>query len=195
MNFSEAIEKIKVLLAENEGQPTTEIATEPATELTFMTYDLIDGNKIELSSLEIGADAMLMDESGNTAMAPDGEYELADGTMITVASGKVEGLETPKAEAPTAEEAPAPAEMDSDKFESVQAEIDYLKTENQELKAQLEAINTKFSQGFSEVINALELISKMPSSEPIQAPKNKFALVEKKEDKVARFLERVKTLK
>jgi uncharacterized protein YqgV (UPF0045/DUF77 family) len=115
--------------------------------------------------------------------------------MITVASGKVEGLETPKAEAPTAEEAPAPAEMDSDKFESVQAEIDYLKTENQELKAQLDAINTKFSQGFSEVINALELISKMPSSEPIQAPKNKFALVEKKEDKVARFLERVKTLK
>jgi uncharacterized protein YqgV (UPF0045/DUF77 family) len=195
MNFSEAIEKIKVLLAENEGQPTTEIATEPATELTFMTYDLIDGSKIELSSLEIGADAMLMDESGNTAMAPDGEYELADGTMITVASGKVEGLETPKAEAPTAEEAPAPAGMDSDKFESVQAEIDYLKTENQELKAQLEAINTKFSQGFSEVINALELISKMPSSEPIQAPKNKFALVEKKEDKVARFLERVKTLK
>lgn len=195
MNFSEAIEKIKVLLAENEGQATTEIATEPATELTFMTYDLVDGSKIELSALEIGADAMLMDESGNTAMAPDGEYELADGTMITVASGKVEGLETPKAEAPTAEEAPAVAEMDSDKFESVQAEIDYLKTENQELKAQLDAINTKFSQGFSEVINALELISKMPSSEPIQAPKNKFALVEKKEDKVARFLERVKTLK
>jgi hypothetical protein len=195
MNFSEAIEKIKVLLAENEGQPTTEIATEPATELTFATYDLKDGSKIELSALEIGADAMLMDANGNTAMAPDGEYELADGTMITVASGKVEGLETPKAEAPTAEEAPAPAEMDSDKFESVQAEIDYLKTENQELKAQLDAINTKFSQGFSEVINALELISKMPSSEPIQAPKNKFALVEKKEDKVARFLERVKTLK
>ena len=195
MNFSEAIEKIKVLLAENEGQPTTEIATEPATELTFMTYDLVDGSKIELSALEIGADAMLMDKSGNTAMAPDGEYELADGTMITVASGKVEGLETPKAEAPTAEEAPEVAEMDSDKFESVQAEIDYLKTENQELKAQLDAINTKFSQGFSEVINALELISKMPSSEPIQAPKNKFALVEKKEDKVARFLERVKTLK
>jgi len=194
MNFSEAIEKIKVLLAENEGQPTTEIATEPATELTFETYDLVDGTKIELSALEIGADAMLMDESGNTAMAPDGEYELADGTMITVAGGKVEGIETPQAEAPTAEEAPSPAEMEADKFESVQAEIDYLKTENQELKAQLEAINSKFSQGFSEVINALELISKMPSSEPIQAPKNKFALVEKKEDKVARFLERVKTL-
>jgi len=194
MNFSEAIEKIKVLLAENEGQPTTEIATEPATELTFETYDLVDGTKIELSALEIGADAMLMDESGNTAMAPDGEYELADGTMITVAGGKVEGIETPQAEAPTAEEAPSPAEMEADKFESVQAEIDYLKTENQELKAQLEAIKRKFSQGFSEVINALELISKMPSSDPIQAPKNKFALVEKKEDKVARFLERVKTL-
>jgi hypothetical protein len=194
MNFSEAIEKIKVLLAENEGQPTTEIATEPETELTFETYDLIDGTKIELSALEIGADAMLMDESGNTAMAPDGEYELADGTMITVAGGKVEGIETPKAEEPASEEAPSIDEMESDKFESVQAEIDYLKSENQELKAQLEAINSKFSQGFSEVINALELISKMPSSEPIQAPKNKFALVEKKEDKVARFLERVKTL-
>lgn len=195
MNFSEAIEKIKVMLAENESPAVAEeTAAEPVTELQFETYDLIDGSKIELSALEIGADAMLMDESGNTAMAPDGEYELADGTMITVAGGKVEGIETPQAETPTAEEAPTPGEMESDKFESVQAELDYLKSENQELKAKLEAIEGKFSQGFAEVINALESISKMPSSEPIHAPKNKFALVEKKEDKVARFLERVKTL-
>jgi uncharacterized protein YqgV (UPF0045/DUF77 family) len=194
MNFSEAIEKIKVMLAEESPAVAQENAPEAVTELKFETYDLKDGTKIELSSLVIGADAMLMDESGNTAMAPDGEYELADGTMITVAVGKVEGIETPEAEAPTAEEAPMPGEMESDKFESVQAEIDYLKTENQELKAQLEAINTKFSQGFSDVIVALESISKMPSSDPIQAPKNKFALVEKKEDKIARFLERVKTL-
>jgi hypothetical protein len=62
MNVSEAIEKIKVLLADNTPEQTEEIAPEPATQLVFETYDLKDGSKIDLSSLEIGADAMLVDE-------------------------------------------------------------------------------------------------------------------------------------
>lgn len=195
MNFSEAIEKIKVMLAENESANVAEeMPAESSTELKFETYDLVDGTKIELSALEIGADAMLMDDSGNTAMAPDGEYQLADGTMITVAGGKVEGIETPKAESPAVEESPSAQDMDSDKFEAFNSEIESLKIENQELKAKLSSVEEKLALGFSEVINALESISKMESSTPIQAPKNKFALVEKKEDKIARFLDRVKTL-
>ena len=91
MNVSEAIEKIKVMLADNAVEQTEEIASEPATQLIFETYDLKDGSKIDLSALEIGGDAMLVDESGNSVSAPDGEYELADGTMITVVGGKVEG--------------------------------------------------------------------------------------------------------
>jgi hypothetical protein len=191
MNVSEAIEKIKVMLADNAVVQTEEIAPEPATQLVFETYDLKDGSKIDLSALEIGADAMLVDESGNSVSAPDGEYELADGTMMTVVGGKVEGIETPQAEAPTSEE--APMEADS-QFDEMNATITYLQAENEALKNKLGELESKFNQGFSEMLSVLEGFSKTPVADPIQNPKNNFRIVEPKADKIERFLERVKTL-
>jgi hypothetical protein len=191
MNVSEAIEKIKVLLADNPVEQTEEIAPEPATQLVFETYDLKDGSKIDLSALEIGADAMLVDESGNSVSAPDGEYELADGTMITVVGGMVEGIETPQAELPTSEE--APLEADS-QFDEMNATITYLQAENEALKNKLGELESKFNQGFSEMLSVLEGFSKTPVADPIQNPKNNFRIVEPKADKIERFLERVKTL-
>lgn len=191
MNVSEAIEKIKVMLADNAVEQTEEIAPEPATQLVFETYDLKDGSKIDLSALEIGADAMLVDESGNSVAAPDGEYELADGTMITVVGGMVEGIETPQAELPTSEE--APLEADS-QFDEMNATITYLQAENEALKNKLGELESKFNQGFSEMLSVLEGFSKTPVADPIQNPKNNFRIVEPKADKIERFLERVKTL-
>jgi hypothetical protein len=191
MNISEAIEKIKVLLADNSEAQTKEIAPEPATQLVFETYDLKDGSKIDLSGLEIGADAMLVDESGNSVSAPDGEYELADGTMMTVVGGKVEGIESPVAELPTSEE--APMEADS-QFDEMNATITYLQAENQALKNKLGELESKFNQGFSEMLSVLEGFSKTPNADPIQNPKNNFRIVEPKADKIERFLQRVKTL-
>ena len=191
MNVSEAIEKIKVMLADNAVAQTEEIAPEPATQLVFETYDLKDGSKIDLSALEIGADAMLVDESGNSVSAPDGEYELADGTMITVVGGMVEGIETPQAELPTSEE--APLEADS-QFDEMNATITYLQAENEALKNKLGELESKFNQGFSEMLSVLEGFSKTPVADPIQNPKNNFRIVEPKADKIERFLERVKTL-
>jgi hypothetical protein len=191
MNVSEAIEKIKVMLADNAVVQTEEIASEPATQLIFETYDLKDGSKIDLSALEIGADAMLVDESGNSVSAPDGEYELADGTMMTVVGGKVEGIETPQAEEPTSEE--APMEADS-QFDEMNATITYLQAENEALKNKLGELESKFNQGFSEMLSVLEGFSKTPVADPIQNPKNNFRIVEPKADKIERFLERVKTL-
>jgi len=191
MNVSEAIEKIKVLLSDNSVEQTEEIAPEPATQLVFETYDLKDGSKIDLSSLEIGADAMLVDASGNSVSAPDGEYELADGTMMSVVGGKVEGIETPQAEAPTSEE--APMEADS-QFDEMNATITYLQAENEALKNKLGELESKFNQGFSEMLSVLEGFSKTPVADPIQNPKNNFRIVEPKADKIERFLERVKTL-
>lgn len=191
MNVSEAIEKIKVMLADNAVAQTEEIAPEPATQLVFETYDLKDGSKIDLSALEIGADAMLVDDSGNSVSAPDGEYELADGTMMTVVGGKVEGIETPQAEAPTSEE--APMEADS-QFDEMNSTISYLQAENEALKNKLGELESKFNQGFSEMLSVLEGFSKTPVADPIQNPKNNFRIVEPKADKIERFLERVKTL-
>lgn len=185
MTVTEAIEKIKVLLSEAPEVQTEEVATEPATELAFETYDLKDGSKIELSALEIGADAMLVDESGNAVAAPSGEYELADGTMISVMDGKVEGVESPVAESPAVEEEMA---VEPNQFDEMNATISYLQAENDALKAKLNEVESKFEQGFSEVIGALEALATLPSADPIQAPKQAFKVTESKADKVDRFL-------
>ena len=195
MNVSEAIEKIKVMLADNAVVQTEEIAPEPATQLVFETYDLKDGSKIDLSALEIGADAMLVDESGNSVSAPDGEYEMADGTMMTVVEGKVEAIETPQAEETSKDETPKEKEMENEsQFDEMNATITYLQAENEALKNKLGELESKFNQGFSEMLSVLEGFSKTPVADPIQNPKNNFRIVEPKADKIERFLQRVKTL-
>lgn len=190
MTVKEGIEQIKVLLSGAPDMQTEEVAQEPATELTFETYDLKDGSKIDMSALEIGADAMLVDESGNSVAAPSGEYELADGTMVTVMDGKIEGIESPLAEMPEAEDelTKDKEEEMSSQFDEMDATINYLKAENEALKAKLDEMDGKFNQAFEKVFVLVEELAKMPSADAIQAPKQSFKLTESKADKVDRFM-------
>lgn len=185
MTIKDGIEQIKLLLSAQAEMQNEELASEPATELTFETYDLMDGSKMDLSALEIGADAMLVDESGNAVAAPNGEYELADGTMVSVVEGKVEGIESPIAEMPEVEEEMA---EESNQFEEMDATINYLKAENEALKAKLDEMDGKFNQAFEKVFVLVEELAKMPSADAIQAPKQSFKLTESKADKVDRFM-------
>jgi hypothetical protein len=190
MTVKEGIEQIKVLLSGQTEVQAEEVAQEPATELTFETYDLMDGSKMDLSALEIGADAMLVDESGNAVAAPNGEYELVDGTMVSVVEGKVEGIESPIAEMPEVEdEMTKEKEMEmSNQFDEMDATINYLKAENDALKAKLDEMDGKFNQAFEKVFVLVEELAKMPSADAIQAPKQSFKVTESKADKVDRFM-------
>lgn len=199
LSVKEGIEKIRLMLA-SEGSEEVSVETSeeaPVTQLSFETYDLKDGSKIDLSGLEIGAEAMLVDESGNASPAPDGEHELVDGTMITVVGGKVEGVETPQAEMEPIEEPETemPMEMEADKFEEVNGNISSLQAENEALKAKIASIEGKFSQAINDLSDVVLGLASTPSAGPIQAPKNSFSQVEKREDKIERFLNKVKTLK
>ena len=199
MTVKEGIEKIRLMLASEEEAVQVETSEEsaPVTQLAFETYDLKDGSKIDLSGLEIGAEAMLVDESGNSSPAPDGEHELVDGTMVTTVGGKVEGIETPQAEAEPIEEPETemPMEMEADKFEEVNGNISSLQAENEALKAKIASIEGKFSQAINDLSDVVLGLASTPSAGPIQAPKNSFSQVEKREDKIERFLNKVKTLK
>jgi hypothetical protein len=199
LSVKEGIEKIRLMLA-SEGSEEVSVETSeeaPVTQLSFETYDLKDGSKIDLSGLEIGAEAMLVDESGNASPAPDGEHELVDGTMVTTVGGKVEGIETPQAEAEPIEEPETemPMEMEADKFEEVNGNISSLQAENEALKAKIASIEGKFSQAINDLSDVVLGLASTPSAGPIQAPKNSFSQVEKREDKIERFLNKVKTLK
>lgn len=190
MTVKQGIEQIKVLLSAQAELQTEEVAQEPATELSFETYDLMDGTKIDLSALEMGGDAMLVDESGNSVTAPNGEYELADGTMVTVVEGKIEGIESPEAEMPEVEDEMTKEKEEemSTQFDEMDATINYLKAENEALKAKLDEMDGKFNQAFEKVFVLVEELAKMPSADAIQAPKQSFKVTESKADKVDRFL-------
>jgi predicted RNase H-like nuclease (RuvC/YqgF family) len=197
MTVKEGIEKIRLMLASENEEVQVETSEESTqvTELSFETYDLKDGSKIDLSGLEIGAEAMLVDESGNLSPVADGEYELVDGTMITVVGGKVEGIETPQAEAEPIEMPEEEIPMESDKFTEIDGTIENLKAENEALKAKIASIEGKFSQAINDLSDVVLGLASTPSAGPIQAPKNSFSQVEKREEKIERFLNKVKNLK
>lgn len=200
MTVKEGIEKIRLMLASENEEVQVETSEEsaPVTQLSFETYDLKDGSKIDLSGLEIGAEAMLVDESGNASPAPDGEHELVDGTMVTTVGGKVEGIETPQAEMEPIEEVVEEIPMGDDKedkFNKIDGTIENLKSENEALKAKIASIEGKFSQAINDLSDVVLGLASTPSASPIQAPKNSFSQVEKREDKIERFLNKVKNLK
>jgi hypothetical protein len=197
MTVKEGIEKIRLMLASEDEAPQMETSEEsaPVTQLTFETYDLKDGSKIDLSGLEIGAEAMLVDESGNASPAPDGEHELVDGTMVTTVGGKVEGIETPQAEMEPIEDVVEEIPMEEDKFQVIDGTIENLKAENEALKAKIASIEGKFSQAINDLSDVVLGLASTPSANPIQAPKNSFSQVEKRDEKIERFLNKVKNLK
>lgn len=200
MTIQEGIEKIRLMLASEDGAPQMETSEEsaPVTQLSFETYDLKDGSKIDLSGLEIGAEAMLVDESGNASPAPDGEHELVDGTMVTTVGGKVEGIETPQAEMEPIEEVEEEIPMGDDKedkFNEIDGTIENLKSENEALKAKIASIEGKFSQAINDLSDVVLGLASTPSANPIQAPKNSFSQAEKRDEKIERFLNKVKNLK
>jgi hypothetical protein len=200
MTIHEGIEKIRLMLASEDEAPQMETSEEsaPVTQLAFETYDLKDGSKIDLSGLEIGAIAMLVDESGNASPAPDGEHELVDGTMVTTVGGKVEGIETPQAEMEPIEDVEEEIPMGDDKedkFNEIDGTIENLKSENEALKAKIASIEGKFSQAINDLSDVVLGLASTPSTNPIQAPKNSFSQVEKRDEKIERFLNKVKNLK
>lgn len=164
-----------MLASEGEAdQVETNEPEAPVSELAFESYDLKDGSKIDLSGLEIGAEASLVDETGNASPAPDGEYELVDGTMITIVGGKVEGIETPQAEAEPIEMPEEEIPMESDKFTEIDGTIENLKAENEALKAKIASIEGKFSQAINDLSDVVLGLASTPSAGPIQAPKKFF---------------------
>lgn len=200
MTVKEGIEKIRLMLASEfeVDQVETNEPEAPVSELAFKTYDLKDGSKIDLSGLEIGAEAILVDESGNSSPAPDGEHELVDGTMVTTVGGKVEGIETPQAEMEPIEEVEEEIPMGDDKedkFNEIDGTIENLKAENEALKAKIASIEGKFSQAINDLSDVVLGLASTPSANPIQAPKNSFSQVEKRDEKIERFLNKVKNLK
>ncbi len=172
MNAKDAIMQIRALF---EDMPQVEAPAPieaPIEEVpvTFAEYSLMDGTKVMISELAIGGVVTLADGTP----APMGEHQLADGTQIELdENAKIISIETPEVEAEIADE--TPAEMGKKMDEKMADEIAALVSENENLKSQVAQLEAKVKNGFSQVAELIEALTKTPNAEPIAQPKNNFA--------------------
>jgi hypothetical protein len=147
MKANEAIKQIKTLLGLE-------------TEVKLAQARLLDGTTvIEAEVFEAGAEVFIVTEEGNVPM-PVGEYEMEGGELILVVEEegiiaeikeKVEETEEEEAPAPEAETEVVEEEMSEETRqpkktiesiikETLFSEIEKIKAENEELKAELAAL-------------------------------------------------------
>ncbi len=173
MNAKDAILKIRALFEDMPvEEPKEEMPKE--TKVEMAEYSLEDGTKVMISELAIDGVVTLEDGS----FAPMGEHKLADGNIIVVGeNGVIVEIKNP--EDVVVEEAPEVEEelkKKEDKMAEIEADlrsqIDSLKAINDELNAKIQDIENKNKEGFRLVVEMMEAISKVPSADPIEAPKS-----------------------
>lgn len=172
MNAKDAIMQIRALFEDMPMVDAPAPVEAPIEEVpvTFAEYSLMDGTKVMISELAIGGEVTLADGSP----APVGEHQLADGTKIVLdEAAKILSIETPEAEAKEADE--NPAEMGKKMDEKMADEIAALVSENENLKTQVAQLEAKVKNGFSQVAELIEALTKTPNAEPIAQPKNNFS--------------------
>jgi hypothetical protein len=171
MNAKDAIMQIRALFEDMPMVDAPAPIEAPIEEVpvTFAEYSLMDGTKVMVSELAIGGEVTLADGTP----APMGEHQLADGTKIVLdEAAKILSIETPEAEAEIADE--TPAEMGKKMDEKMADEIANLVAENEGLKTQVAQLEVKVKNGFSQVAELIEALTKTPNAEPIAQPRNNF---------------------
>ena len=100
MNSNETIKKIKVMLGMETAEAVVvpEAASKATVEVTLSEGKLADGTVVSYDRLEVGGLLSTVDAEGTAVPATAGEYELEDGTKVTVAEGGIiETVVMPKA--------------------------------------------------------------------------------------------------
>lgn len=106
----ETLDKVKSLIF---GEETTEVAVEATPEVTevkLMAAELADGTMVNIEpALEVGA-MVTVEVEGEVAPMPNGDYPLADGTVVTVMEGAITDIKEVEAEEEEAMETEATPE-------------------------------------------------------------------------------------
>ena len=165
MNAQEAILKIKALFDDNILPVEAEVDPMKETKVEMAEYSLMDGTKVEISALEIGG---LVTLEGNPA--PVGDHELMDGTEITLdENGMITAIETKVVEA--SPEVDVEAGYDKKKEEEMAEAFNEVISELIKANdAKIAELENKVKQGFQQVADLIESISKTPTEDPIQKP-------------------------
>lgn len=140
----ETLDKVKSLIF---GEDTTEVAVEATPEVTevkLMAAELADGTMVNIDpALEVGA-VVTVEVEGEVAPMPNGDYPLADGTVVTVMEGAISDIKEVEAEEEEAMETEA-----TPKAETV--------TEAK-IRKIIESTETVFNEQFAKLTEELETV-------------------------------------
>lgn len=183
MTAQEAIEKIKALFSD--ASPVSA----PVAPAAFAEYTLADGTKVMIDVLDVGGKVTMLDAGGVESPVGAGDYALADGTMISVDdTGTIVKVASP-------DQAPSQPNAVQQRIQEMQTQLDELKALNQsnaaQFKEQFQAQNEKMTALKDILVAALET----PSAQTTETNTQSFRHTESKEDKINRFLDKVKSFK
>jgi len=187
MENKNLINKIKDLMVTygflNEKEEITE-EVETIVNVEFTDVKTSDGTMLKVNGdIAVGNDVMVVTEEGEIP-APDGEYELEDGTKFMVANGKIESIGEPEVE----------PEMEPEVEPSVGGEMDeifeMLKKFIESVTEKMSTMNEKMSateQELSEVKNEFTQFKKEPAGVKIPDGKVENIVEESKVEKILRL--------
>lgn len=169
MNAKDAILKIRALFEDMPvvEEPKDEMPKE--TKVEMAEYILEDGTKVMISELAVGGQVTLEDGS----KAPDAEHKLADGMSIVTVDGVITEI---KEEEEKEIEVVIESKDYEKKIEEMGAaydeKINQLLSAYENLQDKIKDIEFKNKEGFKLVVAMMEEFGKVPSADPIEAPKS-----------------------
>ena len=181
------VTKVKELF--NDAPAATE------SQVEFVEYTLDNGTTISIDKYEVGGMVTLADGT----QAPMGEYILADKTVIVVdEAGLVVEIKVPEVEEEMPEEEDASVLEMKEKIAKLEEELAAIKSQlTGEVAKQEEvamSMYSKFEVAIKDLASAIEGLANTATADPIDTPAS-FQKVEKKQEKISRFLEMAKKVK
>ena len=174
----ETLDKVKKLIF---GEDTKEVAVEATpevTEIKLMAAELADGTMINIDpALEVGA-VVTVEVEGEVAPMPNGDYPLADGTVVTISEGAISDIKEVEAEEEEAMETEATPKAETvteakirkiiESTETVFAKVETLETELETVKAEFAKYKAEADTKEKALFSAVEELANESSVAPIK---------------------------
>lgn len=168
MTPAEGIASIKKLLFGTDvpATPAAPVpAAAPAVPVQLVEVKTTDGKLLSIDTMAVGGSVMI-----DGVSAPDAEYTIEDGSIITVVGGLITVI------VPAATPAPAPgADMAAFKleFEAFKSQFTAVQTEFTAHKTQFAAVQNELAgnkEAFAKLLSVVELLSNSSITPPAHTP-------------------------
>jgi hypothetical protein len=166
---------LKERISEIFDKYSVELSVEENAEVKFAVATLDSGQEIQTDAeaFAVGVAVFVVNDEGEQIPLPDGEYTLADGSMLVVAEGAVTEVKEAEAEEPAVEAEEDKEEEMSEEPKEVEASSEVLTREDVAgmIAEAIEATKAEFSSQIEERDAKITELSKQAVSSISRAPK------------------------